>query len=131
LDSHEFTADGGRQSDGLFFFVKTCFSPINFFWESRNQYFILTPFIGSKKKNTKSNLTINIFFLETSQAYFYKKRQAFFEKRQMRHDLLIADLYFKSVNHFFNSLSIELTEQLLKSPLSCVFHFLFISADGK
>jgi hypothetical protein len=45
-----------------FFFVKTCFSPIKspnssrksikkIFWESRNQYFILTPFIGSKISN--------------------------------------------------------------------------------
>jgi hypothetical protein len=67
MDSHEITADGDgrRQSDGNFFFVKTGFSSIKspnssrksiifFFWKSRKQYFILTPFVGSKNNKLTS-----------------------------------------------------------------------------
>jgi hypothetical protein len=41
------TFRGRRQTagDGFFFFVQICFS-----WKLRNQYFILTSFIESKKK---------------------------------------------------------------------------------
>jgi hypothetical protein len=61
-DGRRQTADGRRQTagDGIFFFVQIGFSSIKspnssrksinfFFWKLRNQYFILTSFIESKK----------------------------------------------------------------------------------
>jgi hypothetical protein len=64
----EVSPNGRRQSDGFFFFVKICFSPINSQiirlenrkknWKSRNQFFVITSFVESK--NVRLVFKINL-----------------------------------------------------------------------
>jgi hypothetical protein len=125
------TAMNSRQTAEwrTFFFVKTCFSPIKSpnssrksikknFWESRNQYFILTSFIGSKNCNTFSleTLTLEEKFdkkpkIWKNDTHSVRIAWSLLPMNGVNMKLLISWFPKKKINDFLNELALFIGEK--------------------